>query len=211
MAFDLEEQEQIDTIKQFWKQYGALIVTAALAALVTVAGIQGWNYYKRTQAEQASAVFTRFEEAVRKNDVAEIRTVGGELIDKYAATAYGPMAALILAKTNYDNGDAASAASQLQWVIDNAKDEDTAALARLRLAGIRLDSTKFDEALALLDAKHSPALAALYADLRGDVLLAQGRVAEARSAYRIALDKSLPNGNYRNVVQIKLDALGPAK
>ncbi|HWH46478.1 MAG TPA: tetratricopeptide repeat protein [Burkholderiales bacterium] len=211
MALDLEEQEQLDALKQFWKQYGALIITLAFLALATFAGVKGWNYYQRSQAERASALFGKFDEAVRKNDVAQIGNLGAELIDKYGGTAYGPMAALLLAKTNHENGDAAAAAKRLQWAIDKARDEETEALARLRLAGIRLDEKKYDEALALLDAKHPAAFAPLYADLRGDVLTAQGKPAEARAAYKLALEKSPSNGNYRNVVQIKLDALGSAK
>ena len=211
MALDLEEQEQLDALKQFWKQYGVLIITLAFLALATFAGVKGWNYYQRSQSEQASALFGKFEEAVRKNDVSQIGSLGAEIIDKYGSTAYAPMAALLLAKSNYDNGDPAGAATRLQWVIDKAKDDDTAALARLRLAAIRLDEKKYDEALALLDAKHAQAFAPLYADLRGDILAAQGKLAEARAAYKLALEKSLPNSNYRNVVQIKLDALGPAK
>jgi len=211
MALDLEEQEQLDALKQFWKQYGTLIITLAIVALATFAGVRGWKYYQRGQAEQASALFGKFDEAVRKNDVAQIGSLGAELIDKYGSTAYGPMAALLLAKTNHESGDAAAAAKRLQWAIDKARDDETAALARLRLAGIRLDEKKHDEALALLDAKHPAAFAALYADLRGDVLAAQGKPAEARAAYKLALDKSLPSSNYRNVVQIKLDALGSAK
>jgi predicted negative regulator of RcsB-dependent stress response len=121
------------------------------------------------------------------------------------------MAALVMARTNHDAGDASAAASQLQWAVDHARDEETAALARLRLAALRLDEKKYDEALKLLDAKHSEALAPLYADLRGDVLVAQGKTAEARAAYKTALEKSAPSGNYRNLVQIKLDALGPGK
>jgi len=211
MALDLEEQEQLDALKQFWKQYGALIITLVFLALATFAGVKGWNYYQRGQSEQASALFGKLEEAVRKNDVSQVGSLGAEIIDKYGPTAYGPMAALLLARTNYDNGDAAAAATRLQWAIDKAKDDEIAALARLRLAGIRLDEKKYDEALALLEAKHAEAFAPLYADLRGDVLAAQGKPAEARAAYKIALEKSLPNSNYRNVVQIKLDALGPAK
>lgn len=211
MALDLEEQEQLDALKQFWKQYGALVITLAFLVLVTFAGVKAWNYYQRGQSEQASALFGKFEEAVRKNDVSLIGSLGAEIIDKYGSTAYGPMAALLLARSNYDNGDPAAAATRLQWAIDKARDDETAALARLRLAGIRLDEKKHDEALALLDAKHAPAFAPLYADLRGDVLAAQGKLAEARAAYKLALEKGLPNSNYRNVVQIKLDALGPAK
>ena len=211
MAFDLEEQEQIAELKQFWKQYGTLIVTLAVAALVAFAGMQGWRYYKNSQSEQASLLFTKFGEAVRKNDVNEIRTLGKQMIDGFGSTAYGPTAALLLAKTNYENGDASAAAGQLQWAIDKAKDEETAELARLRLASIRLDEKNYDEALKLLDTKHSAPMETLYADLRGDVMAAQGKSAEARAAYKTAIDKSLPNSSYRNVVQIKLDALGGDK
>jgi len=209
--YDLEEQEKLDALKRFWAQWGSMIVTGVIAAAVTVGAIQGWGYYKRTQAEQASGLFAVFEEAVRKSDVAAIRESGGKIVDDFGSTAYGPMAALVLARFNYESGEADTAAVQLQWVIDKAQDDDSVALARLRLAGIRLDQEKYDDALKLLDGKHGTALAPLYADLRGDVLVAQGKFDEARSAYRSAIEKSAPAGNYRNVVQIKLDALGPGK
>jgi len=211
MAFDLEEQEQIAELKQFWKQYGTLIVTVVLAALVAFAATQGWRYYKHSQSEQASALFTKFGEAVRKNDVKEIRALGKQVMDGFGSTAYGPSAALLLAKANYENGDSNAAAEQLQWAIDNAKDSETAEFARLRLASIRLDEKKYEEALKLLETKHSAALETLYADMRGDVMVAQGKNAEARAAYKIAIEKSLPNSSYRSVVQIKLDALGGDK
>jgi predicted negative regulator of RcsB-dependent stress response len=211
MAFDLEEQEQIAELKQFWKQYGTLITTLAVAALVAFAGMQGWRYYKNSQSEKASALFTKFGEAVRKNDVKEIRAVGKQMMDGFGSTAYGPTTALLLAKANYENGDAAGAAEQLQWAIDKAKDAETAELARLRLASIRLDEKKYDDALKLLETRHSAAMETLYADLRGDVMVAQGKSAEARAAYKMAIEKSLPNSAYRSVVQIKLDALGGEK
>ncbi len=211
MAFDLEEQEQIDALKQFWRQYGGLIIALVIAALATFGGIRGWKYYQQGRSEDASALFIKLDEASRKNDVGEVRKLGAELVDKYASTAYGPMAALVLARTNHDSGDAAAAATQLQWTIDQARDEETVALARLRLAGIRLDEKKFEEALKLLDGRHSEPLASLYADLRGDVLVAQGKTDEARAAYKAALEKSAPTSNYRNLVQIKLDALGQGK
>jgi predicted negative regulator of RcsB-dependent stress response len=148
---------------------------------------------------------------VRKNDVKEIRLLGKQVMDGFGSTAYGPPAALLLAKTNYENGDPAIAAGQLQWAIDNAKDAETAELARLRLASIRLEEKKYEEALRLLETRHSSALETLYADLRGDIMVAQGQLGEARAAYKRALEKSLPNSSYRSVVQIKLDALGGDK
>lgn len=211
MAFDLEEQEQLDSLKQFWKQYGGLIIALVIAALATFGGVKGWKHYQQARAEDASALFIKLEESSRKNDVGEIRKIGGELVDKYGSTVYGPMAALVMARTNYDSGDSATAAAQLQWAIDKAGDDETVAVARLRLAAIRLDEKKFDEALKLLEAKHSESLAPLYADLRGDVLVAQGKLDEARAAYKTALEKSAPASNSRNLVQIKLDALGQGK
>ena len=211
MAFDLEEQEQIAELKQFWKQYGTLIVTLVVAALVAFAATQGWRYYKRNQSEQASALFTKFGESVRKNDVKEIRALGKQVMEGFGSTAYGPSAAMLLAKTNYENGDLAAAAEELQWAVDNAKDAETAELARLRLASIRLEEKKYEEALRLLETKHSVAMETLYADMRGDVMVAQGKLEEARAAYKMALEKSLPNSSYRSVVQIKLDALGGDK
>ncbi|MFN0038467.1 MAG: YfgM family protein [Burkholderiales bacterium] len=208
MAFDLEEQEQIAELRQFWAQYGKLIVACVVLGLASFAGMKGWKHYRATQAGEASALYVKLLEGVRKNDVAEIQKLGAQLVDQYGATAYGPMAALALAKSEYENGKARVAADRLRWVIDKAHDEETLALASLQLAGIRVEEKKFEEALKLLDTRHGAALETLFSDLRGDALLAQGKIAEARAAYRQAVEKGLPNSNYRNVVQVKLDALG---
>ena len=121
------------------------------------------------------------------------------------------MAALAAAKASFTSGEMEEARKYLQWTIDKARDDEMRDVARLRLAGIQLDEKKYDEALKLLAAKPTDAYAALYADLRGDVLAAQGKPAEARAAYQVALEKSDPRSQYRQVVELKLDALGDAK
>lgn len=209
--YDLEEQEKLDALKSFWKENGRLIVAATLAFAVGLSAVQGWRYYSRTQAQAASALFAKLEEARGKNDGNEIRNIGTQILDKYGRTAYGPMAALILASSHYRDGDREAAAARLQWVVDSAGDQELAALARLRLAGIRLEEKKYDEALKLLDTATTEAFASQYADLRGDVLVAQGKLAEAKAAYRQALEKAGEQSQWRSVVQLKLDALGSAK
>ena len=104
-------------------------------------------------------------------------------------------------------GDRSSAQSELQWVVDHARDEDLEATARLRLAGVLLDQKKYDDALKVLDAKHPESFDGLFADLTGDILAAQGKPAAAKAAYQRALEK-LPGGGYRDIVQVKLDSLG---
>lgn len=206
-TYDLEEQEQIDSLKHFWADYGKLIVTGVVAFVVGVGGVQGWKYHKRSQAEQASVEYAKLDEAIAKSDVNEIRNVAGDIITKYPKTAYATMAALVVAKTEHGAGELDAAASRLEWAAENTASEEARMLSRLRLAAVLLDQEKYDAALKQLDADVTEAFVALYSDLRGDVLAALGKTAEARAAYQQAIDKSEADSSWRNVVQIKLDSL----
>ena len=211
MAYDLEEQEHLDAIKAWWADYGNYIVLAVIACLLTIAGFQGWRYYKGQQAERAAALFTQLDQAERASEAKKVRDIAAEILDKYGSTHYAGMAALSAAKAGFSTGEIEEAKKNLQWVIDKAREEEMRDVARLRLAGILLDEKKYDEALKLLSAKSTEAYAALYADSKGDVLTAQGKPADASAAYRLALDKSDAASQYRGLIELKLDALGEAK
>ncbi len=206
--YDLEEQETIDELKAWWKQHGQMVIAVVVAACVGAAGAAGWQWHKRTQAEQASQLYGTLEKAMQANDLKQIRDVSAQLMDKFGGTAYGPMAALAGAKANFDAGDAEGAAAQLRWAIEHARDEGIAATARLRLAAVLLDEKKYDDALKLLGAGYPDAYAGLFEDQKGDIYVAQGKTGEARAAYKAALEKLPPQGNYRQIVQVKLDGLG---
>ncbi|MGH8679149.1 MAG: YfgM family protein [Burkholderiales bacterium] len=209
--YDLEEQEQIAALKAFWAEYGRMIIAGVAAFVIGVSGVQGWRYYQRTNAEQASSLYGKLETAVNKGDTTEIRSAGTEILSRYSATPYAAMAALVMAKTEYDDGKADAAAKQLEWALEHAKSDEVRSMARLRLAGVLLDQKKYDDAIKLLEAKVSDSFVALYADMRGDVLVAQGKNADARAAYQQALDKTVHGNPWRGVVQLKLDALGSAQ
>lgn len=211
MAYDLEEQEQMDAIKAWWTDYGNMVVLAVIACLVTVAAFQGWRYYRAQQAEKAATLYTQLDQAERTNDPKKVRDIAAQLIQNYGSTHYAGMAALSAAKASFETGELDDARKNLQWATEKAREEEMRDVARLRLAGILLDDKKHDDALKLLSANPGNAYAALYADLRGDVLAAQGKAAEARAAYQMALDKSDANSQYRRLVEVKLDALGEAK
>lgn len=206
-TYDLEEQEQIDALKHFWRENGRLIIAAVVAFIVGVGGTQGWKYYKRSQAEQASLQFVKLEDAVGKGDVNEIRNVAQDIIADFAGTPYAPMAALVVAQTEREAGDLDAAAQRLEWVVDNAHSEEVQTIARLRLAAVMLDQEKYDAALQLLDHDVTQAFVGTFADLRGDVLVALGKNADARVQYERALESSRDNSAWRDVVQFKLDAL----
>ena len=211
MAYDLEEQEQIATIKSWWQQHGNLVTTAVLALAVGLAGVQGWRYYRGQQAVAAATLYHQVEYADKANDGKRVKEIAARLAEKYASTPYAAMAALRAAKVSAQGNDLAAAKLNLQWVIDNAREDEQKDVARMRLAGVLLDEKKFDEALKLLDAAHGASFDGLYADMRGDILAIQGKRAEARAAYQTALEKSDARSNYRPLIQVKLDTLGDAK
>jgi|SoiMethySBSTD1v2_1073268.scaffolds.fasta_scaffold823651_2 predicted negative regulator of RcsB-dependent stress response len=208
MAYDLEEQEQIAAIKGWWQQYGSLVMLAVTAALLTIAGYQGWRYYKHTQTTAALALYEQLERAQRSAEQKKVIDIAAQIVNRYGSTPYAVMGSLMGARAAVATGDLAAAKTQLKWVLDHARDEDTRDLARLRLAGVLLDEKNYTEALALVDTKVGDSLAGLYAELKGDILLAQGKTAEARAAYQLALDKSESGSTYRATVQLKMDALG---
>ena len=209
--YDLEEQEQIDALKAWWRQNARLLIVAAVAAVAAAGAVSAWRYYKDNQAAQASQLYATLEKAMRAKDSKQIKEVAAQLIDKYGGTAYGAMAALAEAKADFDAGDLAGAGRRLEWAAEHGRDEEVRAVAQLRLAGVRLDEKKYDEALKLLEAKHPDAFAGMYADTRGDALLALGKGTEAKAAYQLALDKLPPQSSYRLLVQLKLDGLGGRK
>lgn len=210
-ALDLQEQEQFEALKAWWQENRSQILAIFVIALVAVVGWRGWQYYHHKQASEASALYDQFLIQMDSRDPKRINDAANAVTEKYASTAYAPRAALLAAQANEHLKDSARAKTQLQWVIDHAEDAGLQNVARLRLAAVLLDDKNYDGALKLLDAAHPASFDALYADLKGDVLNAEGKPAEARAAYKLAYEKSSDRGAYRSVIQMKLDALGEGK
>ena len=211
-AYDLEEQEQLATLKAWWAENGNLVMTTVSLVLIVLAAWQAWNYYQRNQAAQASALYDTVQKAASANDLKQVRESAGAMLEQYPRTTYAAMAALVSAKAHFQGGDLKTAHAQLAWVAENAKDEALQDIARLRLASVMLDEKTYDEALKTLDAKHGAAFDAQFLAARGDVLVVQGKNEEARGAYKAALDKvEAKDAGLRSSVQLRLDALGSAK
>lgn len=210
-ALDLQEQEQVEALKAWWNKNGNAILGVVLAFVLSVSGWRGWNYYQNSQSVAAATLYGDFLKQMQSEDLKRINDAATAVMNSYASSAYAARAALLAAQVNREMGDPKAAERQLRWVIDHAGEAGLTEVARLHLAAGMLDAQQFDEALRQLDAKHGATYEGLYADLRGDVLKAQGKRDEARNAYKLALDKIDAADNYRNVVQMKLDDLGGAQ
>ena len=223
-AYDLEEQEQLSTIKAWWQQHGNLVTSVVVAVAVAVVGFRGWQWYQGSQAAQASAVFSVLQNAVSGKDAKRAREAAGELLDKFPGTAQAGYGALLSAKAQLDSGDLKTAKSQLSWAADSAKQDEVRDLARLRLAALLTDEKAFDEAQKQLQKEPLAAFAVEFADLRGDILALQGKKAEARAAWQGGIDKlgqgdaakaegaeAQREAGYRKLLTMKLESLGDGK
>ncbi|MES2260485.1 MAG: tetratricopeptide repeat protein [Pseudomonadota bacterium] len=207
MAYDLEEQEQLDSLKAWWAKYGNLTSWVLIAGMAAYSGWTGWNYYQRNQAASASALYDELQNAVIAKDGAKVARVAGDMENRFASTAYAPMTALAAAKTAFEANDLKGAKTQLQWVLDHGNDEYKA-IARVRLAGVLLDEKAYEEALKVLAAETPAQFAGAVADRKGDVLVAQNKLAEARTAYQAALNATDKKNPGRQLIQLKLEAIG---
>ena len=207
-ALDLEEQEQLDQLKHFWKTWGNLISWVLIAILGSYAAWNGYQYWQRSQAVKASALYDEVERAVASGDVSRVERSLADMKDKFGSTQFAQQAALLAAKTLQAQGKTDAARAALAGVADSASDPAYRDVARLRLAGLLLDAKSYDDALKQLNMEFTPAMAGLAADLRGDVLQAQGQTGQAVLAYQQAWTQLADVADYRRLVQAKLNALG---
>ncbi len=206
-SLDLQEQEQLDELKHFWRKYGNLITWTLTLVLAAYAAWMGWQWWQRDQAGKAGGMFSELEKVVQQGDLQRSQQVLADLKDRFGSTTYATQAALLTARLQFDKGQPEAAAQTLTWVVEKGSDSDYRTVARLRLAGLLLDQKKYDVALKQLEGD-SGAFAPLAADRRGDILLAQGKRDDAVTAYRAALDGLEAESEYRRLVEAKLMAQG---
>jgi predicted negative regulator of RcsB-dependent stress response len=205
---DLEEQEQLDQLKHFWKQYGDRISWLLIAVLSTVAAWNGYQYWQRTQAAQAAAMYDEVERVVRAGDVTKAERALSDMKDRFTSTVYAQQAGLLVGKMAFDAGNRDVAKSSLTWVSEKAADKGLASIARLRLASLLADDKAFDAALAVLGSGLAEEFVALGADRKGDIFAMQGKTAEAQAEYLKAYKGLDAQSEYRRLVEVKLGALG---
>jgi predicted negative regulator of RcsB-dependent stress response len=205
---DLEEQEQLDQIKHFWNQYGNLITGLLVLVLAAFAAWNGYQYWQKRTAAQASVMFEEVEKSIRAGDLPLAERAVGEMQKRFPSTVYAQQSGLALANLAYQKVQLDVVKSALTWVAESSGDVGYAALGRLRLAGALIDNKAFDEAHKVLAEAFPPAFDALVADRKGDLWVAQGKSTEAIAEYRKAWAGMAQRAEYRRLISVKLAALG---
>lgn len=207
MALDLEEQEQLDEFKTWWKKNGKLTTALILIALLAYAAWQGFQYFQNKKSAEASEIYQTMLQLPSGKNV-EIKSAADQLMQQYSSTPYAGRAAIYLAKTEFLAKDNKNAKSHLEWAIKNAKENPAKAVAGLQLAAIQAEEKDYEAALNTLKNDSDDGYSGLNHDLQGDIYLAQGKTDEAKKAYQNALLKLDANGKIRQFTQQKLESLG---
>jgi predicted negative regulator of RcsB-dependent stress response len=201
------EQEELEKFKAWWKEYGNAVVFGALLGIALLAGNRFWNNYTEQRLYEASELYEQMLEDVSQKRQDSARETGSKLATDYSSTPYGGMAALLLARLEFDAGNQTDARKRLHWAMENGRDSATVHTARLRLAQLMAAAGEAESALALLDIKDRSGFAAAYEELRGDLLVAINQLDEARIAYRAALAEIAADSAYQQILKMKLDNL----
>jgi predicted negative regulator of RcsB-dependent stress response len=200
------EEEQVEALKDWWKQNGLAVIGGAVLGISALVGWRGWNWHQDKQATEASDIFTVVQEAANKNDVTVLQEQTNILRDKYASTPYTPLAVLHQAKNQIEQGDNAAAEESLRWVLKNSKQDTVQNVARLRLARLLLADNKVEEAQAMVNSGMSDAYTSLANEIRGDIFVAKGEIEQAKEAYDQAMQAA--SGAGVEYLQLKRNDLG---
>lgn len=206
-VYDLEEQERIDALKDWWEANRAAVIGGIAAFVLALAGYFGWQAYRDQQLVKAESMNKDFVKAVDSRDTAKVVAAAGQLSTQAGDSFHATSAALIAAKAAFDAKDYANARTQLEWAFTKGQ-SNLRPIAGLRLAQVLMEEKKFDDALKVLDGIKEEAYVSLVADTRGDALMAKGSKDEARMAWQTAIDKAGERSAIKQGVQIKLDSVG---
>ena len=203
----LTEQEQIELLKSWIKQYSLVILAGVIFAMI---GISGWRYWQDRQNKilsHASATYDEMLTLRAQNNDDQNTIQAKKLKNHYARTVYGEMAALMLAREAADHKNDAEAIKQLSWILKHSNITAFEQIARLRLARIYISNHQAEKALSTLQTVNDKSFKGLIDEIQGDAYLSLGKTAMAKQAYQAAL-KDLPNAEViRPLLQMKYDNL----
>lgn len=205
------EEEQLESLKEWWSKNGKSMIIGAVVAIAGVGGWSAWKNQQVTQAETASQLYTELNQVVM-NTTGEARQQQADalierLTSNFDGSVYSDYARLFAARLAVERDELDEAQAHLRAALNSTKVDAIELVVRLRLARILNSQEKVEEALSLLDIADAGGFTADFQSLRGDLLMSKGDALQARQAYQRALDASRSAGESTPLVEMKLDSL----
>lgn len=210
-----DDDDELARLKKWWADNGRGLITGVLLGILIVAGWYGWNWYQDRQARQAAALYEQVNAALARDKL----TAGAldaikRLKNEYTGTPYAVASAMALGRYRVKNGDKGKASTQFAWAVKHAQNAGMRDLARARKARALWHEGQLEKALGVLRSDEpAPGFASLYAEIKGDILLAQGKQQRAHAAYEKALAKRsryAPKGQLKTKLQLTASTEVPA-
>jgi len=203
----ITEEQQIETLKKYWKEYGFSIVLGIILAIVVGSGWRFYQKYKTQKSEQASLIYERVMIDLVNNQNDDAKQQANHLIQQFSGTPYAKLAALTLAKQAVNQNKLDKAIDSLHWVVNHASNRALKQIAKIRLSRIYIQQNKAEQALKTLTTINAKSYKGLVLETQGDAYLKLGQTNKARDAYQAAL-KATPNPEVmRPILQMKLNNL----
>jgi len=203
--------DQLASLKNWWKQYGNALIAGVVIGLLLLAGGNYWRQHKIKRAETASLLYESLLTDLQQGKSDAVSAAATKLMQDYEATPYAGKSALLLARQRFDAKDIAGTRTHLEWAMKNATEVAVQHSARLRLGRLLLDQGETAAVLALVNIKDMNGFDSEYEELKADALLAQGDRDGARRAYQAAIEKTPRASSYLQALTMKRDNLGPEK
>jgi predicted negative regulator of RcsB-dependent stress response len=201
---NLTEEQQVELLKKFWKEYGFSIIAGVVLAVLFGFGWRAYRRYRHHEAEKASSLYERIIVDMNSHQIEDARLQARILIHDFKYTPYSSLAALTLAKLAVENDKLSAAIENLRWVLDHGHHHEFRQIARIRLARIYLSQLKLDEALKVLAHVDSKAFIPLILEIQGDIYVKQNKINAAREVYKKALDQIPEQAMMRPLLEMKL-------
>ena len=209
MDIHASEKEQVEALRNWWKDNGSSVVTGVLLGLALLLGGKAWFSYQQNQALSASNIYAQMMAASGANAPDKVQAAANELISNYSGSGYAPLAALLLASQAVGSGELPAAQAQLQWALEHTKSAQVAHTARTRLIRVMIAQQHYADADKLIAAvQDAGSYAYLYSELKGDLAQAQGQRSAAAAAYKLALEQMPPEAPNQPLLNAKYESIG---
>jgi predicted negative regulator of RcsB-dependent stress response len=182
----LTEKEQWEALKRWVRENGLAIVAGVAVAALGLGGYRWWQAHQNGADLAAGGLFIQMENAFAQGDRTQAFILLGDLERDYPSSPYADQARLASAKAFVDDNQLGRAADVLRDVMQHTRDPILKPIARLRFARVQIAQHQLAQALVTLNGANAGALAAQYAQARGDAYDAMGEKASALAQYRLA-------------------------
>jgi hypothetical protein len=201
---EVDEEVRREQLKKLWERYSIFIIAGAILIVAAVGGWRGYQYFEAKKAAEAGAAFEAAADLSEQNKHAEAEAA----FTKLAATApygYRVLSRLRAAAEVASRDPAAAAKLYDEIAADRSVGSSEQELARIRAAGLLLDTASYNNMLQRLESATAPG--ATYRHTARELLALSAWRANDTAAARQWLDMIANDGETPASLRSRAEAL----